>query len=494
MMKHLILEDLRRKNSLVMKAAFVSVVLAAVVDILMKKDMGVILSIILGGGTGVLAIAVLHYTNRFISFIPYIATVIVSVVIFIIMENSVSPTAYFLVYFILALTAIYMNRTILWLGSFLGLCIITAFTVLNHSALGLETKNFVTVFLLHMLVTILLTFQLNISKRMSSQIAEVQLKTEELLKKDRNTKKSLEENTSVITQMMTSVDRLSLDNHQASLEMAHSIGELSAGIEVHANTVSDINQSLEETNRMGSEITALSKALLKEADQAETLSANGNLLISSLENAIAVFSKDFKEIISKMTSLSEDVDEVVGFVNVIQQIAGQTNLLALNASIEAARAGESGKGFAVVAEEVRKLADLTNQTAKQISQNLGAVKSETQETSLKIVSATNAMDKNLSLANDSKKAFGTISETVLSLKQQIEHYHGHIQSIEDSSKGIERSVSEFSSVIQEASAALEELAASVQHQTDQNSHLVHSISEASESLSRLMKLYEDESK
>ena len=113
-------EDKIRKNALVIKATFVSVILAAIVDVTMKKDLAVILAIVIGGGIGVSIVAGLHYFRKMITFIPYLSTFIVATVIFIIMETSVSSSAYFLVYFVLATAAIYMKQNILWLASILG--------------------------------------------------------------------------------------------------------------------------------------------------------------------------------------------------------------------------------------------------------------------------------------------------------------------------------------------------------------------------------------
>ncbi|MEH7885562.1 methyl-accepting chemotaxis protein [Bacillus sp. JJ1609] len=484
------IEDLARKNSLIVKATLVSVILAAAVDIAMKKDLAVILSIIAGGGAGVGIVAILHYLKKLTAFIPYLSVVIVSGVLFLIMETSVSPTAYILLYFILATAAIYMDRKILLLGSSLGFAIITIFTYLHQHELPLETKNYVTIYLLYMLITVMLSFQFSISNKLAETIVLAQQESESLLLKDLETRKIIENNTKSISNLIDDVKLMSRENYESSIEMTHSVTEISAGIHIQSDSIIDITQTLERTNQDISRTSSLVEKLHQDAMSAEKVSDKGDELMRRLIKELTSSFENMKSVNQHILSLSSLVKETSNFASDIQGIAAQTNLLALNASIEAARAGESGKGFAVVADEVRKLADITSSTATQITDNLKSVMIDTSRTKEGVNFTAERLTQNLELAAETMEAFDTIHYVFKNLKSDISEQDTFTRSILESSIAIEGTIAGFSSVIQQASAALEEISSAAHVQSQHHEQLFKSVEVAHESLDNLLKLHQ----
>ena len=101
--------------------------------------------------------------------------------------------------------------------------------------------------------------------------------------------------------------------------------------------------------------------------------------VNSNRDSINQLSRDIQSAQNVISALAEESQSVAGILNVIKGIAEQTNLLALNAAIEAARAGEQGRGFAVVADEVRTLAQKTQQSTREIEDLIDGLQSKSKD-------------------------------------------------------------------------------------------------------------------
>lgn len=132
-----------------------------------------------------------------------------------------------------------------------------------------------------------------------------------------------------------------------------------------------------------------------------------------IENTVNVSA----QVVGKLGEQSKEIGQIVG---TISGIASQTNLLALNAAIEAARAGEQGRGFAVVAEEVRKLAEQSQEAAKKIALLIGEIQIDTGKAVQAMQNGTQEVKIGAQVVNVAGETFNQIAELVVEVAGQIE--------------------------------------------------------------------------
>jgi methyl-accepting chemotaxis protein len=177
--------------------------------------------------------------------------------------------------------------------------------------------------------------------------------------------------------------------------------------------------------------------------------------------------------IDQLAGSSAQIGEIV---NVIAGIAKQTNLLALNAAIEAARAGEQGRGFAVVADEVRKLAEqsqeatrqitvLINENQSNITNTVSLMKSESEDVQQGVLMANNAGSSFAEIACLLEKVVGevqAISVSIRDISQNSTQIVTVVRNVEQAGYRTAERTHTVSAATQEQLAAMEEIAASSQ--------------------------------
>ncbi len=184
------------------------------------------------------------------------------------------------------------------------------------------------------------------------------------------------------------------------------------------------------------------------------------------------------EVVAKLGERSKEIGQIV---DTISGIAGQTNLLALNAAIEAARAGEQGRGFAVVAEEVRKLAEQSQEAAKKIAELIGEIQGDTDKAVVAMNNGTREVKAGAEVVNAAGRAFHEIVEVVSCVSKQVGESSAAIQQIAGESQQIVGTVTTIDTLSKMSAGEAQTVSAATEEQLASTADIAAS----SEDLSRL---------
>lgn len=191
-----------------------------------------------------------------------------------------------------------------------------------------------------------------------------------------NNKSLLKQVQDICYSISLSFDSVSESTHSISSmiqETTAALTESSHNIDEQSREMGELASSGEHLDTQVSEMT---QAINRSSDEGHVVKSHtlkSNEALQVLKERFSLTTEGFVVLSNQMEALYKASDQIVMIIETIRSIAGQTNLLALNASIEAARAGEQGRGFSVVAEEIRKLAEESASSVKEIDEIIKAI-------------------------------------------------------------------------------------------------------------------------
>ncbi|WMT40758.1 methyl-accepting chemotaxis protein [Paenibacillus sp. D2_2] len=391
-------------------------------------------------------------------------------------------------FFVLSIGLMYNSPKVVWSGFAAGLILIfTNHFIFVDEHLATSEAIFTYMFY-YLLASTVLISQSYLSRRMMRHVNSLSEEATELLNKELEREKVTSEATLTISNSISEIRDNSQDNQKAFQEMNVAFQEMASGATAQTETIGTISDHIYTSNQKVNHLFAQLDQLVGTVRVAKQSSVEGHDVVDQLTGTIDAFSSNMNSMKEEISALVANIHLISELTNSIQEIASQTSLLSLNASIEAARAGEQGRGFEVVAHEIRKLAELTNASATQITENVGQATRQADLSQIRLEENVDSMTQSLLLVNRTQEAFKTINHSVGELASGASEITEVTTSVKESTEEIERSVSDFVAVVQQSSATLEELLATVDNLTAQNKPMVRRIEETDQAVKQLVEM------
>ncbi len=286
--------------------------------------------------------------------------------------------------------------------------------------------------------------------------------------------------------MQTLVARLSeivVEIKEASKNLDEISGRFSTSFNQMTGNIENVDISVEEmatsSTQQAQDTTEAGNKVKYMGDAIETTSFNVEGLVgntdkmrnynksveSTLTELIRISddTKDAFDIVHNQTNMTnQSAQEIQSAADVITDIADQTNLLSLNASIEAARAGENGKGFAVVADEIRKLAEQSAESARQITGIIEILIKNSNTTVDTMEKVTTMIEKQSSELDKTKTVFNSLNSEIGEVGNAVENIRVEVDKLNDVRDTVLSAVQSLASIAEQNAAGTEQTSASMQ--------------------------------
>jgi len=457
---------LHRRNKLLVNIIWGMLLLGIVVDFLTGAPVASIIALAVVGFIACGAATLMTYMRWFPQYVMYFIPIIITVLTLLLAVTDPIITTYFLVFVNLSVMTLYNNYRALVFTAALGLAL-SIYLFLSPYRDEMFTNNSpLTIMLYLFMIAVPLIASTRFSEglqrendRQREQAIEERNRMRDIYTKIASSLQTLNAFSSNLKENFTSTSTI-------SQEVTKAFNEMTASIEAQTRGIGEINDSIQAVEKAVGELAERSDAMKGLAGQAVVQMNEGRedaLRLSGDMNRVNEMIDRTAAIMAELSRYNEAIHEIVAAIN---HISEQTHLLSLNAAIEAARAGEHGRGFAVVSHEIRKLAETSQQSTKQIADILERIRLKSDE-------AAGQVNLGQRMIVESHHAAQRMADTIGRLAGDVEHLAEQSARVQASSGDVfrqYRNIAERVKFIAEATesnmAAVEEMAASMVTQND----------------------------
>ena len=296
--------------------------------------------------------------------------------------------------------------------------------------------------------------------------------------------KLIQKTNSSAEQLAASSEELTASAHQsaqASEQVAQSVTNSASAVVEQQQQLGEAMDSINSAVASISNLNKTTQSVSKHVGTANDQATAGTQAVEDAVNQIISVEKIVNDSAVTVDKLGERSKEIGQIVEAISGIAEQTNLLALNAAIEAARAGEHGRGFAVVSEEVRKLAEESQEAAQKIATLIGDIQNDTTNAVDSMQKGNAAVRRGTESVEKLRDTFKLIQDSSDNVVKEVEVMVNEIDTVSKATDTIR----DKTNIISEKSAGVATEMESVSAASEQQSASAEEIASASDALSGL---------
>lgn len=267
--------------------------------------------------------------------------------------------------------------------------------------------------------------------------------------------------------MVTNLRDLIKQIDEGATNIASSSEELSTVTEQTRRDVAEQSDGTDQVatamNEMVATVNDVAKsaeAAFESASRADEKAQEGESSVSETLSHVSALNAMTNDVMNQLKALQGDTQSIVTVLEVIKAVAEQTNLLALNAAIEAARAGEHGRGFSVVADEVRSLAQRTQQSATEIETLISNLVSSAESSVNQMTRGSEMAEETLSKAEQSGTTIREMAETVEEIRQFNSQIATAAEQQAATAEDINKNITRIRDIAEQSSTSTEQVSSS----------------------------------
>ena len=292
-------------------------------------------------------------------------------------------------------------------------------------------------------------------------------------------------------QLSASSEELSASAHesaQAANQVAGSIADVAHSVELQLGEISNTTSTTQKMSTSIQQVAVTTNMVVGQAAEATAKAVDGSKAVDKAVSQMAQIEQTVNTSAQVVAKLGDRSKEIGQIVDTIAGIAGQTNLLALNAAIEAARAGEQGRGFAVVADEVRKLAEQSQQAARQIATLITEIQKDTDKAVVTMADGTREVKMGAEVVDAAGQAFREIVVLVTQVSEGVKDFSTSTELMSIGSQHIVVAMNKIDKMSRTVSTEAETVSAA----TEKQSASMEEIASASQALLQAAQNLQDE--